>query len=94
VLLTGPLGVSTRKRKPLSAADLELRRQKNQESAAKRAKLQQDRKRKLEEQKQKKKYGCPQVKQPPLVQYRLEHTSHTFMSYSTIKRIKPSKVQI
>uniref|UniRef100_A0A8C5CVN9 Chromodomain helicase DNA binding protein 1-like n=1 Tax=Gadus morhua TaxID=8049 RepID=A0A8C5CVN9_GADMO len=55
VLLTGPLGVSTRKRKPLSAADLELRRQKNQESAAKRAKLQQDRKRKLEEQKQKKK---------------------------------------
>uniref|UniRef100_A0A8C5FEK5 Chromodomain helicase DNA binding protein 1-like n=1 Tax=Gadus morhua TaxID=8049 RepID=A0A8C5FEK5_GADMO len=42
-------------RKPLSAADLELRRQKNQESAAKRAKLQQDRKRKLEEQKQKKK---------------------------------------
>ncbi|CAL8309519.1 unnamed protein product [Lota lota] len=55
VFLTGPLGVSTRKRKPLSAAELELRRQKNQESAAKRAKLQQDRKRKLEEQKQKKK---------------------------------------
>ncbi|CAL8255432.1 unnamed protein product [Merluccius merluccius] len=55
VCLTGPLGVSTRKRKPLSAAELEIRRQKNQEAAAKRTKLQQDRKRKLEEQKQKKK---------------------------------------
>ncbi|KAG7276288.1 hypothetical protein CRUP_015611 [Coryphaenoides rupestris] len=55
VCLSGLSEVSTRKRKPLSAAELELRRQKSRESAAKRAKLQDDRKRKLEEQKQRKK---------------------------------------
>ncbi|KAJ3599973.1 hypothetical protein NHX12_033925 [Muraenolepis orangiensis] len=58
VCLAGPLGVSRQKRKPLTAAQLELRHQKNQESAAKRAKLHQDRSRKLEEQKQKKKEAC------------------------------------
>uniref|UniRef100_A0AAQ5Z0Q0 Chromodomain-helicase-DNA-binding protein 1-like n=1 Tax=Amphiprion ocellaris TaxID=80972 RepID=A0AAQ5Z0Q0_AMPOC len=41
------LGVPTRKRKPLTEAELELRRQRREEAAAKRAKLQEDLKKKF-----------------------------------------------
>ncbi|XP_054645360.1 chromodomain-helicase-DNA-binding protein 1-like isoform X2 [Dunckerocampus dactyliophorus] len=49
------LGFPTRKRRPLTEEELELRRQKRQEAAAKRAKYQEDFKKKQEEQKYKKK---------------------------------------
>jgi len=88
VCLSGLSEVSTRKRKPLSAAELELRRQKSQESSAKRAKLQEDRKRKLEEQKQTKKYGCQQVQEHLLfsiygaVRNTFNYNLNTFSIYS------------
>ncbi|XP_067085682.1 chromodomain-helicase-DNA-binding protein 1-like isoform X3 [Osmerus mordax] len=53
--LAGPLGLAPRKRKVLSEAELEARRKRGQEAAAKRAKLLEDRKRNQQEQKQKKK---------------------------------------
>nr|XP_057929759.1 chromodomain-helicase-DNA-binding protein 1-like isoform X2 [Doryrhamphus excisus] len=49
------LGFPTRKRRPLTEAELEQRRQKRQEAAAKRAKYQEDLKKKQEEQKYQKK---------------------------------------
>ncbi|XP_008279509.1 chromodomain-helicase-DNA-binding protein 1-like isoform X2 [Stegastes partitus] len=55
VSLSVPLGIPTRKRKPLTEAELELRRQRREEAAAKRAKLQEDMKKKQQEQKYKKK---------------------------------------
>ncbi|XP_068175197.1 chromodomain-helicase-DNA-binding protein 1-like isoform X2 [Antennarius striatus] len=55
VSLSAALVYPSRKRKPLSEAELEQRRQKRQEAAAKRAKLQEDAKNKQEEQKLKKK---------------------------------------
>lgn len=53
--LSVSLGIPTRKRKPLTEAELELRRQKREEAAAKRAKIQEDVKKKQQEQKYKKK---------------------------------------
>uniref|UniRef100_A0A3P8QHY6 Chromodomain helicase DNA binding protein 1-like n=1 Tax=Astatotilapia calliptera TaxID=8154 RepID=A0A3P8QHY6_ASTCA len=50
-----PLGIPTRKRKPVTEAELELRRQRREEAAAKRAKMQEEMKKKQEEQKYKKK---------------------------------------
>uniref|UniRef100_A0A8D0B1C1 Chromodomain helicase DNA binding protein 1-like n=1 Tax=Sander lucioperca TaxID=283035 RepID=A0A8D0B1C1_SANLU len=50
-----PLGMPTRKRKPLTEAELELRRQRREEASAKRAKIQEDLKKKQQEQKYKKK---------------------------------------
>ncbi|XP_029939677.1 chromodomain-helicase-DNA-binding protein 1-like isoform X2 [Salarias fasciatus] len=55
VSLSVTLGVPSRKRKPLTEAELELRRQKRAEAAAKRAKLQEDLEKKKQEQKYKKK---------------------------------------
>uniref|UniRef100_A0A8C2W9V6 Chromodomain helicase DNA binding protein 1-like n=1 Tax=Cyclopterus lumpus TaxID=8103 RepID=A0A8C2W9V6_CYCLU len=49
------LGMPTRKRKPLTEAELELRSQRREEAAVKRAKLQEDTKKKQQEQKHKKK---------------------------------------
>lgn len=53
--LSVALQMPTRKRKPLSEAELEQRRQKRQEAAAKRAKLQEEAKKKQQEQKHRKK---------------------------------------
>ncbi|XP_031697567.1 chromodomain-helicase-DNA-binding protein 1-like, partial [Anarrhichthys ocellatus] len=53
--LSVALGIPTRKRKPLTEAELELRHQRREEAAAKRAKLQEDTKKKQQEQKHKKK---------------------------------------
>lgn len=55
ISLSVPLGIPTRKRKPLTEAELELRRQRREEAAAKRAKIQEDLKKKQQEQKYKKK---------------------------------------
>ncbi|XP_036396796.1 chromodomain-helicase-DNA-binding protein 1-like [Megalops cyprinoides] len=55
VALCRPLGVSGRRKRPLSEAELELRRQKRREAAAKRAKLQEERKRAREEARRQKK---------------------------------------
>ncbi|KAM3619606.1 uncharacterized protein V6R79_010783 [Siganus canaliculatus] len=55
VSLSAALQAPARKRKPLTEAELELRRQKRAETAAKRAKLQEDLKKKQQEQKYKKK---------------------------------------
>lgn len=49
------LGIPARKRKPLTEAELALRRQRRDETAAKRAKAQEDIKKKQQEQKYKKK---------------------------------------
>lgn len=46
VSLSVAVGIPTRKRKPLSEAELELRRKRREDAAAKRAKLQEDLKRK------------------------------------------------
>ncbi|KAM8875573.1 chromodomain-helicase-DNA-binding protein 1-like isoform 2-T2 [Spinachia spinachia] len=55
VSLSVSVAPPTRKRKPLTEAELELRSQRRQEAAAKRAKLQEDTKKKQQEQKHKKK---------------------------------------
>ncbi|XP_037626982.1 chromodomain-helicase-DNA-binding protein 1-like isoform X2 [Sebastes umbrosus] len=55
VSLSVALGIPTRKRKPSTEAELELRRQRREEASAKRAKLQEDVKKKQQEQKYKKK---------------------------------------
>lgn len=55
VSLAVALGIPTRKRKILTEAELELRRQRREEAATKRAKMQEDMKRKQQEQKYKKK---------------------------------------
>nr|XP_023656657.1 chromodomain-helicase-DNA-binding protein 1-like [Paramormyrops kingsleyae] len=55
VSLSGPLMTASRRKRPLSEAELELRRQKRQEVAAKKAKLQEDRKRQREEQQRRRK---------------------------------------
>ncbi|XP_071343158.1 chromodomain-helicase-DNA-binding protein 1-like isoform X2 [Trachinotus anak] len=55
VSVSAPLGIPSRKRKPLTEAELELRRQRREEAAAKRAKMQEDMKKKQQEQKHKKK---------------------------------------
>ncbi|XP_037325188.2 chromodomain-helicase-DNA-binding protein 1-like isoform X2 [Pungitius pungitius] len=54
VSLSLSLAPPTRKRKPLTEAELELRSQRREEAAAKRARLQQDTKKKQQEQKRKK----------------------------------------
>lgn len=55
VSVSAALQIPTRKRKHLTEAELELRRQKRKEAAAKRAKMQEDLKKKQQEQKYKKK---------------------------------------
>lgn len=55
VSVSAALQIPTRKRKHLTEAELELRRQKRTEAAAKRAKMQEDLKKKQQEQKYKKK---------------------------------------
>lgn len=55
VSLSVALQIPTRKKKPLTEAELELRHQKREEAAAKRAKIQEDAKKKQQEQKHKKK---------------------------------------
>lgn len=54
-LLSVALGIPTRKRKPLTEEELELRQQRRQEAAAKRAKVQQDMKKEQQKEKYKKK---------------------------------------
>ncbi|XP_029356649.1 chromodomain-helicase-DNA-binding protein 1-like isoform X1 [Echeneis naucrates] len=55
VSLSLALGISTRKRKPLTESELQLRQQRKEEAAAKRAKIQEEMKKKQQEQKHKKK---------------------------------------
>ncbi|XP_012716707.2 chromodomain-helicase-DNA-binding protein 1-like isoform X1 [Fundulus heteroclitus] len=53
--LSAALAIPARKRRPLTEAELELRRQKRQEAAAKRAKLMEDKKKQEQEEKHRKK---------------------------------------
>ncbi|XP_048855150.1 chromodomain-helicase-DNA-binding protein 1-like isoform X2 [Brienomyrus brachyistius] len=55
VSLSGPLMTASRRKRPLSEVELELRRQKRQEAAGKKAKLREDRKRLREEQQRRRK---------------------------------------
>ncbi|KAM7013293.1 chromodomain-helicase-DNA-binding protein 1-like [Tautogolabrus adspersus] len=55
ISLSAALGIPTRKRKPLTEAELELRHQKREAAAAKRAKLEEETRRRQQEQKHKKK---------------------------------------
>lgn len=53
--LSVAFAIPVRKKKPLTEAELELRRQRRQEAAAKRAKMMEDKKRQEEEEKRRKK---------------------------------------
>ncbi|XP_061833518.2 chromodomain-helicase-DNA-binding protein 1-like isoform X1 [Nerophis lumbriciformis] len=71
------LSFPTRKRRPLTEAELESRRQKRQEAAAKRAKYQEDLKKKQEEQKYKKKSTKKLL---------IEALGGAFCSHATVQR--------